>query len=67
MACKHAPPIMRRQRAGAIANISSVAAFENTYPLVTYKMKKAGMVAFTQQLASQNASYGVRATAFCQD
>jgi len=61
MACKHALPIMRRQRSGAIVNISSVAAFENTYPLVTYKVTKAGMVAFTQQLALQNAPYGIRA------
>ena len=61
MACKHVLPIMRRQRSGAIVNISSVAAFENSYPLVTYKVTKAGMVAFTQQLALQNAPYGVRA------
>src|ERR1044071_7090221 len=61
MACKHALPIMRRQRSGAIVNISSVAAFENTYPLVTYKVTKAGMVAFTQQLALQNAPHGIRA------
>jgi NAD(P)-dependent dehydrogenase (short-subunit alcohol dehydrogenase family) len=61
MACKHVLPIMRRQRAGAIVNISSVAAYENTYPLVTYKVTKAGMIAFTQQLALQNALYGIRA------
>ena len=61
MACKHALPIMRHQRAGAIVNISSVAAYENTYPLVAYKVTKAGMVAFTEQLALQNAPYGVRA------
>ncbi len=60
MACKHAIPIMRRQGPGAIVNISSVAAFENTYPLVTYKVTKAGMVAFSQQLALQNAPYGIR-------
>ena len=35
MARKHALPIMRRQRAGAIINISSVEARENSYPLVT--------------------------------
>jgi len=52
---------MRQQRSGAIVNISSVAAFENTYPLVAYKVTKAGMVAFTQQLALQNAPYGIRA------
>jgi NAD(P)-dependent dehydrogenase (short-subunit alcohol dehydrogenase family) len=61
MACKHVLPIMRRQRAGAIINISSVAAYENTYPLVAYKVTKAGMVAFTEQLALQNAPYGIRA------
>jgi NAD(P)-dependent dehydrogenase (short-subunit alcohol dehydrogenase family) len=61
MACKHALPIMRLQKSGAIVNISSVAAFENTYPLVTYKVTKAGMVAFTQQLALQNAPHGIRA------
>jgi NAD(P)-dependent dehydrogenase (short-subunit alcohol dehydrogenase family) len=61
MACKHAIPIMRRQRAGAIINISSVAAYENTYPLVAYKVTKAGMIAFTEQLALHNAPYGIRA------
>ncbi len=61
MACKHVLPIMRRQHAGAIINISSVAARENTYPLVAYKVTKAGMIAFTEQLALQNASYGIRA------
>jgi len=61
MACKHALPIMRRQNSGAIVNISSVAARENSYPLVAYKATKAAMIAFTEQLALQNAPYGVRA------
>ena len=61
MVCNHAIPIMRAQASGAIVNISSVAAFENTYPLVTYKATKAAMVAFTQQLALENAPYGIRA------
>ena len=61
MACKHAIPVMRAQRSGAIVNISSVAAVENTYPLVAYKATKAAMIAFTQQLALENAPYGVRA------
>ena len=60
MACKHALPVMRRQRSGVIINISSVAAWEN-YPLVAYKATKAGMIAYTQQLAIQNAGYGIRA------
>jgi NAD(P)-dependent dehydrogenase (short-subunit alcohol dehydrogenase family) len=60
MACKHALPHMRRQGSGAIVNISSIAAVEN-YPWVAYKASKAAMVAFTKQLAIQNAEYGVRA------
>src|SRR6202023_2000504 len=60
MACKHVLPVMRRQRAGAIINISSVAAWEN-YPLVAYKATKAGMIAYTQQIAIQNAGFGIRA------
>lgn len=60
MACKHVLPLMRRQRSGVIINISSVAAWEN-YPLVAYKATKAAMIAFTQQLAIQNAEFGIRA------
>jgi NAD(P)-dependent dehydrogenase (short-subunit alcohol dehydrogenase family) len=60
MACKHALPVMRAQKGGAIVNISSVAAFEN-YPLVAYKASKAAMVAYTLQLAIQNARFGIRA------
>jgi len=60
MACKHVLPIMRAQGAGAIINISSAAAVEN-YPYVAYKATKSAMVAFTKQIAIQNAEYGVRA------
>jgi NAD(P)-dependent dehydrogenase (short-subunit alcohol dehydrogenase family) len=60
MACKHVLPIMRKQRSGVIINISSMAALLN-YPLVAYKATKAGMIAYTQQLAIQNAEYGIRA------
>jgi len=60
MACKHALPIMRSQRAGSIINISSIAAWAG-YPLVAYKATKAGMIAYTQQIAIQNAEFGIRA------
>ena len=60
MACKQVIPVMREQRAGAIVNISSVAAWEN-YPYVAYKATKAGMIAYTQQLAIHNAGFGIRA------
>ena len=60
MACKHALPIMRAQQSGVILTISSAAAWEQ-YPNVAYKVTKAAMVALTQQIAIQNAAYGIRA------
>jgi NAD(P)-dependent dehydrogenase (short-subunit alcohol dehydrogenase family) len=60
MACKHVLPVMRRQRSGAIVMISSLAALEK-YPFVTYKATKAAMIAYTKQIAIQNAEYGIRA------
>ena len=60
MACKHVVPVMRAQRAGSIILISSLAALED-YPLVAYKASKAAMIAFTRQLALENAGHGVRA------
>ena len=62
MAAKHVIPVMRRQRAGVIITISSVAARER-YPYVAYKATKAALIAFTEQLAIQNAEYGIRANA----
>ena len=60
LACKEVVPIMRRQMSGAIINISSMAVI-TTYPYVAYKATKAAMVSFTEQLAYQNANYGIRA------
>jgi len=60
MACKHTLPVMRKQKSGVITSISSMAAWTN-YPLVTYKTTKAAMIALTQQIAIQNAKYGIRA------
>src|ERR1700722_9623317 len=57
---KHVIPIMRQQQSGVIINISSMAVI-STYPYVAYKATKAAMVAFTEQLVYQNASYGIRA------
>lgn len=60
MAVKHVLPVMRKQKSGVILTISSLAAYE-AYPYVTYKASKAAMIAFTQQVAIQNAQYGIRA------
>ena len=59
-ACKYVLPIMREQKFGNIINISSTAVHED-YPLVSYKVSKAGVNALTEQIAIQNAKYGIRA------
>ena len=59
-ACKHAIAIMREQGSGSIVNVSSAAAI-GRYPYVAYKATKAGVIAFTEQLALQNAPFGIRA------
>jgi NAD(P)-dependent dehydrogenase (short-subunit alcohol dehydrogenase family) len=60
LAAKHVIPIMRKRGSGVIINISSMAAI-TTYPYVAYKATKSAMIAFTEQLAYQNAEYGIRA------
>jgi NAD(P)-dependent dehydrogenase (short-subunit alcohol dehydrogenase family) len=60
MACKYVIPVMRAQRSGVILTISSLAAWEN-YEYVDYKATKAALLAFTKQVAIQNAEYGIRA------
>ncbi len=62
ISCKHALPIMRAQRSGVILTISSISAYE-IYPFVTYKATKAALIAFTQQMAIENAGFGIRANA----
>lgn len=62
MACKHVLPVMREQKSGVILMISSLAAIEN-YPYVAYKASKSAMIAFTRQVAIENAGHGVRANA----
>ena len=64
LAAKHALPGMRERRKGVIINISSIAATE-TYPWVGYKLAKAGILALTEQLAIQNAEYGIRCVSLC--
>ena len=62
MACKHVVPVMQSQGSGVITNISSIAAVVD-YKSVTYKTSKAGMIAFSRQLALDCAPDGVRVNA----
>lgn len=63
MTCKHVVPGMKAQGSGAIINISSTAAVATNYRFVGYKAGKAGLVAFTKQLAIELAPHGVRVNA----
>ncbi len=63
LTCKHTLPVMREQRAGAIVNVSSLAAVAAATALTAYKISKAGVNALTQSLALSNARYGIRANA----
>ncbi len=58
---KHALPVMREQKNGSIINISSMAVFSGSYPFVGYKTTKAAIIALTENIASANAEYSVRA------
>jgi NAD(P)-dependent dehydrogenase (short-subunit alcohol dehydrogenase family) len=62
LAAKHVLPVMREQRAGAITNVSSIAAVCSV-GLLAYKTSKAGVNALTHSLAIGNAEYGIRVNA----
>ena len=63
MAAKFVQPIMRKQGSGVLINVASITAIETFTPLVAYRTSKAGMLAFTQQFAMENAEFGIRANA----
>ena len=62
LTCKHVLPVMREQGSGSVVNISSVAAVA-AVPLMAYKVSKAAVNAFTQQIAMANAKHGIRCNA----
>ncbi|MGH9765703.1 MAG: SDR family NAD(P)-dependent oxidoreductase, partial [Blastocatellia bacterium] len=62
LSCKSVLPVMREQQSGSIINISSIAAV-CAANIVAYKTSKAGLNALTQQIAIDNARFGIRANA----
>lgn len=56
-------PALRRSGAGAIVNIASIAAYRYTVPHVPYASAKAGVVAFTRDLAVELAPDRIRVNA----
>ncbi len=63
LTCKYVLPVMRAQRSGVIVNISSTASVCFRPRTLAYKIAKAGINALTQNLALENAPYGVRVNA----
>ena len=64
LTCKYALPYMEKQKSGSIINISSLNAIRNlSYISVAYSASKAGVNAFTREIAIQYASKGIRANA----
>lgn len=62
LTCKAVLPVMEQQSAGAIINISSIAAIRYTgYPYISYYASKAAVNHFTRALAVEYASRGIRA------
>lgn len=56
-------PALRRSSQGAIVNIASIAAYRYTVPHVPYATAKAGVVAFTRDLAVELAPDRIRVNA----
>jgi NAD(P)-dependent dehydrogenase (short-subunit alcohol dehydrogenase family) len=63
LTCKHALPYMEKQKSGSIINISSINAIAVTAPAVAYSTSKAGVIAFTREVAFQYAAKGIRVNA----
>ncbi len=63
--CRAALPRLRAAGGGAIVNVASVAAFNSTPGSASYAPSKAGVVAFTRNLAYAYGADGVRANCLC--
>lgn len=60
--CRQALPQLRQQGAGHIINISSIAALAGATGWAVYSATKAAVSAFTEILAQDVASFGIKAT-----
>ena len=66
LACKHVVPYMKKRKYGKIVNVSSIAGrFRGITSGLSYAYTKAGLLAFTKQLAFQIGKYNINVNAFC--
>ena len=63
LTCKYALPHMEKQGNGSIINISSLNAITIAVPAVAYSTSKAGVIAFTREVAFQYSPKGIRVNA----
>lgn len=62
LSIKHVLPVMRKQQSGSIINISSISSFASGQTLA-YKTSKGAVNSMTQQMAFDNAPFGIRINA----
>ena len=65
LALKYQLPVMERQRAGSILNVSSAAGLVGAPLMSVYAASKHGVVGLTRTAAAEFASKGVRVNAIC--
>jgi NAD(P)-dependent dehydrogenase (short-subunit alcohol dehydrogenase family) len=58
--CKHALPVMKQQRGGAIVNMGSVSGHVGQIDHTIYGATKGAIIAFTRAVAWEVARYGIR-------
>ena len=58
--CKHVLPVMKRQRTGAIVNLSSVSGHVGQTDHAVYGATKGAVLSFTRALAWEVAEFGIR-------
>jgi len=63
LTCRHALPVMVKQRSGAIVNNSSLTSIRFTYPCLPYSVSKSAVNELTRSVAMQYAQHGIRANA----
>ncbi len=63
--CRTFVPMLKRQRAGRIVNVASLAGLVHPAGMASYNAVKAGVVALTETLGHELASYDVRASVVC--
>ncbi|MCF8090811.1 MAG: SDR family oxidoreductase, partial [Desulfotignum sp.] len=63
--CKYAVPFLKRNRAGAVINVSSDAGLQGNKLSSAYCASKGGLTLFTKALALDLASFGIRVNCVC--